>query len=257
MNGVRRARRPITMRFASRRANRDRRGRRRPSCHGPARRAGGARRTRGGPRQTSQLLATMSPRCPRRRRERPAQGVAVRTLNVAAMSLAELQYLSLVSKVCTELDNHIGVSDKTLAEFIIDLAKKNPELPAFRRQRRERRRVPAVVRAVAARADSAADAKGATKGGGGAAAAGARGAAGRAVGQLPGPRVGERLVGAAARARGGGARRRQGGRRPRRRLAAPRRRRRPSACRRRRRRRRRRATGRWRRVGSTRGRCRT
>ena len=48
------------------------------------------------------------------------------------MSLAELQYLSLVSKVCTELDNHLGVSDKTLAEFIIDLAKKNPELPAFR-----------------------------------------------------------------------------------------------------------------------------
>ena len=49
------------------------------------------------------------------------------------MSLAELQYLSLVSKVCTELDNHLGVSDKTLAEFIIDLAQNNPQLPAFRR----------------------------------------------------------------------------------------------------------------------------
>ena len=46
--------------------------------------------------------------------------------------LANLQYLSLVSKVCKELDNHLGISDKTLAEFIIDLAKKNPELPAFR-----------------------------------------------------------------------------------------------------------------------------
>jgi len=25
-------------------------------------------------------------------------------------------------QVCTELDNHVGVGDKTLAEFIIDLA---------------------------------------------------------------------------------------------------------------------------------------
>ena len=39
--------------------------------------------------------------------------------------LGNLQHLSLVSKVCTELDNHLGISDKTLAEFIIDLA---PEL---------------------------------------------------------------------------------------------------------------------------------
>ena len=47
--------------------------------------------------------------------------------------LANLQYLSLVSKICTELDNHLGISDKTLAEFIIDLAKAHPELPAFRK----------------------------------------------------------------------------------------------------------------------------
>jgi len=46
--------------------------------------------------------------------------------------LAKLQYLSLVSKVCAELDAHLGVSDKTLAEFIIDLAQKHPELGAFR-----------------------------------------------------------------------------------------------------------------------------
>ena len=51
---------------------------------------------------------------------------------LAMDDLANLQYLSLVSKVCTELENHIGMSDKTLAEFIIDLAKKNRELPAFR-----------------------------------------------------------------------------------------------------------------------------
>lgn len=28
--------------------------------------------------------------------------------------LAKLEYLSLVSKVCTELDNHLGINDKDL-----------------------------------------------------------------------------------------------------------------------------------------------
>ena len=28
--------------------------------------------------------------------------------------LQELEYLSLVSKVCTELDNHLGLNDKDL-----------------------------------------------------------------------------------------------------------------------------------------------
>jgi ATP-dependent RNA helicase DHX8/PRP22 len=45
--------------------------------------------------------------------------------------LADLQYLSLVSKICVELENHIGVSDKVLAEFIIDLADKHPTADAF------------------------------------------------------------------------------------------------------------------------------
>lgn len=31
--------------------------------------------------------------------------------------LAELQYLSLVSKVCTELDNHLGLNDKDLGKI--------------------------------------------------------------------------------------------------------------------------------------------
>lgn len=44
----------------------------------------------------------------------------------------ELQQLSLVSKVCTELDNHLGLSDRTLAEFIIHLADEFPDPPAFR-----------------------------------------------------------------------------------------------------------------------------
>lgn len=35
---------------------------------------------------------------------------------VAAEELAKLEYLSLVSKVCTELDNHLGINDKDLGE---------------------------------------------------------------------------------------------------------------------------------------------
>ncbi|CAM9814228.1 unnamed protein product, partial [Scytosiphon promiscuus] len=50
----------------------------------------------------------------------------------ATSSLDELQRLSLVSKVCTELDNHLGLSDRTLAEFIIHLADEFPEPSAFR-----------------------------------------------------------------------------------------------------------------------------
>ena len=47
-------------------------------------------------------------------------------------SIDELQRLSLVSKVCTELDNHLGLSDRTLAEFIIHLADDFPDPSAFR-----------------------------------------------------------------------------------------------------------------------------
>ncbi|KAL3151919.1 hypothetical protein ABBQ32_001049 [Trebouxia sp. C0010 RCD-2024] len=36
--------------------------------------------------------------------------------------LKQLQHLSLVNKVTTELENHLGISEKTLAEFIIELA---------------------------------------------------------------------------------------------------------------------------------------
>ena len=45
--------------------------------------------------------------------------------------LEKLEYLSLVSKVCTELDNHLGLNDKDLAEFIINLAKKNKTVSKF------------------------------------------------------------------------------------------------------------------------------
>ncbi|XP_056637616.1 ATP-dependent RNA helicase DHX8 [Diorhabda sublineata] len=46
--------------------------------------------------------------------------------------LQKLEYLSLVSKVCTELENHLGMNDKDLAEFIIHLSEKNNTLETFK-----------------------------------------------------------------------------------------------------------------------------
>ncbi|XP_023012219.2 ATP-dependent RNA helicase pea isoform X1 [Leptinotarsa decemlineata] len=43
----------------------------------------------------------------------------------------KLEYLSLVSKVCTELENHLGLNDKDVAEFIIHLSEKNNTLETF------------------------------------------------------------------------------------------------------------------------------
>lgn len=37
--------------------------------------------------------------------------------DIGAEELQQLEYLSLVSKVCTELDNHLGLNDKDLGEF--------------------------------------------------------------------------------------------------------------------------------------------
>ncbi|KAL8223276.1 hypothetical protein R6Q57_020675 [Mikania cordata] len=39
-------------------------------------------------------------------------------------SLKKLEYLSLVSKVCTELESHLGFGDKVLAEFITEIGRK-------------------------------------------------------------------------------------------------------------------------------------
>lgn len=44
-----------------------------------------------------------------------------------------MEYLSLVSKICTELENHLGLNDKDLAEFIIDLEHKNSTFDSFRK----------------------------------------------------------------------------------------------------------------------------
>ncbi|XP_073345364.1 ATP-dependent RNA helicase DHX8-like [Pagrus major] len=46
--------------------------------------------------------------------------------------IKRLEYLSLVSKVCTELENHLGISEKDLAEFIISLADKHPTFNEFK-----------------------------------------------------------------------------------------------------------------------------
>uniref|UniRef100_A0A0A9YMY4 RNA helicase n=1 Tax=Lygus hesperus TaxID=30085 RepID=A0A0A9YMY4_LYGHE len=45
----------------------------------------------------------------------------------------KLEHLSLVSKVCSELENHLGLNDKDLAEFIIDLADKNNNFESFKK----------------------------------------------------------------------------------------------------------------------------
>ncbi|ELK33610.1 ATP-dependent RNA helicase DHX8 [Myotis davidii] len=60
----------------------------------------------------------------------------VGAVNGAELGLAEevakLEYLSLVSKVCTELNNHMGINDKDLAEFVISLAEKNTTFDTFK-----------------------------------------------------------------------------------------------------------------------------
>ncbi|XP_050095306.1 ATP-dependent RNA helicase DHX8 isoform X1 [Anopheles aquasalis] len=48
--------------------------------------------------------------------------------------LEQLEHLSLVSKICTELENHLGLNDKDLAEFIIHLAREHPTIDAFKRE---------------------------------------------------------------------------------------------------------------------------
>ncbi|KAJ8346247.1 hypothetical protein SKAU_G00304400 [Synaphobranchus kaupii] len=48
------------------------------------------------------------------------------------IELKKLEYLSLVSKVCTELDNHLGINDKDLAEFVISLAERQPNFDGFK-----------------------------------------------------------------------------------------------------------------------------
>ncbi|KAL4563815.1 hypothetical protein LXL04_027861 [Taraxacum kok-saghyz] len=46
-------------------------------------------------------------------------------------SLKKLEYLSLVSKVCTELESHLGFGDKVLAEFITEIGRKCQTVDEF------------------------------------------------------------------------------------------------------------------------------
>jgi len=47
-------------------------------------------------------------------------------------ALEKINYLSLVSKICTELENHLNLSDKDLAEFIIHLGKESDTVENFK-----------------------------------------------------------------------------------------------------------------------------
>ena len=46
--------------------------------------------------------------------------------------LEKLEKLSLVSKICTELENHLNINDKDLAEYIIHLAETNDTFEEFK-----------------------------------------------------------------------------------------------------------------------------
>jgi len=48
--------------------------------------------------------------------------------------LENLEFLSLVSKITSEIHNHLGVSDKTLAEFIIDQHSQCESLDQFKKK---------------------------------------------------------------------------------------------------------------------------
>ncbi|KAJ7283259.1 P-loop containing nucleoside triphosphate hydrolase protein [Mycena rebaudengoi] len=49
------------------------------------------------------------------------------------LDLYNLEFLSLVAKIIQEIDNHTGLNDKTLAEFVISLHdQSNKSLPAFK-----------------------------------------------------------------------------------------------------------------------------
>jgi ATP-dependent RNA helicase DHX8/PRP22 len=48
--------------------------------------------------------------------------------------LYNLELLSLVAKITQEIDNHTGLNDKTLAEFVINLHEQAKSLPEFKRK---------------------------------------------------------------------------------------------------------------------------
>ncbi|KAI0320071.1 P-loop containing nucleoside triphosphate hydrolase protein [Amylostereum chailletii] len=53
---------------------------------------------------------------------------------MANNDLYNFEFLSLVSKITQEINNHTGLSDKTLAEFVIDLHDNSKTLPDFKKK---------------------------------------------------------------------------------------------------------------------------
>ncbi|KAF9015716.1 P-loop containing nucleoside triphosphate hydrolase protein [Cyathus striatus] len=57
---------------------------------------------------------------------------------MADADLYNLEFLSLVAKITQEIDNHTGINDKTLAEFVINIHDQaNHSLPAFKAKLKE------------------------------------------------------------------------------------------------------------------------
>ncbi|KAI9016044.1 P-loop containing nucleoside triphosphate hydrolase protein [Hyaloraphidium curvatum] len=66
-----------------------------------------------------------------------SKGSVVQATSTSAMSAADLralERLQLVSKIASEIYNHTGIDDKTVAEFVIALHDEHPRLDAFRAQ---------------------------------------------------------------------------------------------------------------------------
>ena len=55
----------------------------------------------------------------------------VATVAMEEDPLYKLEYLSLVSKIATEVENHLGINDRVLAEFVIALQEQSPTCKAF------------------------------------------------------------------------------------------------------------------------------
>ncbi|TFY64183.1 hypothetical protein EVJ58_g2775 [Rhodofomes roseus] len=53
---------------------------------------------------------------------------------MADADLYNLEFLSLVLKITQEIDNHSGINDKTLAEFVIDLHEQSKTLSVFKQK---------------------------------------------------------------------------------------------------------------------------
>ncbi|KDR85685.1 hypothetical protein GALMADRAFT_234699 [Galerina marginata CBS 339.88] len=53
---------------------------------------------------------------------------------MADADITQLEFLSLVNKIAQEIDNHIGVTDKTVAEFVISIHEQSKTSPDFKAQ---------------------------------------------------------------------------------------------------------------------------